>query len=727
VDEADLKRYLQRGREVLANGFVAWDKRSAFGSVALASSVIFSSMAEAARPPENINPAEWAQKYRYVSADSGSPWPGKWDNANSPYAIKPLEALGPDHPAKGVVLPWSAQVAKTEVGVCWFGYVADIEGLPMLITQAGLVEVDKFNRYKLQPTIDVTPRLKAVIEDESDKSGKGSTTKIKAYRGGGCILASALSSSALQAITRARYWGDEVGEYPAEAGSRGDPVKQALKRLEAYGAISKYLLTSTCQYKHSCRITQEFNRSTKHRLYVPCPDCGDYQILEFDSLGWSTTASGLRVPVFSCAACGVDIHEVSKREMVSAGIWVPTFEAKRPDGDARAPNPVPGLTIPADEILDWEARDVEGHTIYGYHLWKAYSLGGEWASILTEFEDAEGDPEAMKVFWQQTLAEPWDEAGEAPDHEELARMVEDYEEGVVPHGAYFTTGAMDVQKDRIEWATYGWGPRMQGWLIEKGIIEGDTDQPEVWNAARELWSTKSYKYGSGLVMPVDLWGVDSGYRSPYVYQATKGFPNVYNLDGRGADKPHAPPLSSPKTITHKVGKMRIGATRKYDVGTYNLKSRMYGMIRQWKEGPSDEGEWPRGVIHFNKIADVEFFEQVTAEVLIPHQRRGGRISYYWQKIKQRPNEHHDILIYNMALACHMRWDSRRPEDWADYIAERGGEPELEQKSFEALWSAPPKALPDGVTESKVLPRGGGRAASLALLAALNKDDDEDDY
>ena len=70
-----------------------------------------------------------------------------------------MDALSPDDPAAGVVLAMSAQVGKTEVGINWLGFVADIERMPMMITQPGIVQLTKFNREKLQPAIDATPRM----------------------------------------------------------------------------------------------------------------------------------------------------------------------------------------------------------------------------------------------------------------------------------------------------------------------------------------------------------------------------------------------------------------------------------------------------------------------------------------------------------------------------------------------------------------------------------------
>ena len=80
----DLKAYLKRGRETIKAGLLTWDKRRILPAVAMGAAVALGSLSNAVRPPEDITPSEWAQKYRYISPDSGSPLPGKWDNATTP-------------------------------------------------------------------------------------------------------------------------------------------------------------------------------------------------------------------------------------------------------------------------------------------------------------------------------------------------------------------------------------------------------------------------------------------------------------------------------------------------------------------------------------------------------------------------------------------------------------------------------------------------------------------
>ena len=55
--------------------------------------------------------SEWADRYRKIAPESGSPFPGDWRTDRVPYAREPMDCLHPDHPARSVTLKWSAQTA----------------------------------------------------------------------------------------------------------------------------------------------------------------------------------------------------------------------------------------------------------------------------------------------------------------------------------------------------------------------------------------------------------------------------------------------------------------------------------------------------------------------------------------------------------------------------------------------------------------------------------------
>ena len=126
---------------------------------------------------------------------------------------------------------------------------------------------------------------------------------------------------------------------------------------------------------------------------------------------------------------------------------------------------------------------------------------------------------------------------------------------------------------------------------------------------------------------------------------------------------------------------------------------------------------------FGKIADKEFFPNRSPP------RSWSRISaaaggfhITGPRSKTGPNEHHDLAIYGLALACHLLWDAKKPEDWQELILERGGEPEKEQADLAELWGPDRIKKPADMEESQALPGSNARSQALARLAALNKED-----
>ena len=121
--------------------------------------VLFAGLAAASSPADDLTISEWADRYRFVSEESGSPWPGRFKTDRVPYLREPQDCLHPDHPARRVTARWAAQLGKSTAIENWFGYIVDQAPGSMMIVLPTLEEATKFNRVKLQPTIDASPRI----------------------------------------------------------------------------------------------------------------------------------------------------------------------------------------------------------------------------------------------------------------------------------------------------------------------------------------------------------------------------------------------------------------------------------------------------------------------------------------------------------------------------------------------------------------------------------------
>lgn len=640
--------------------------------------VVFRALAAAIRPPKRLTVSEWAAAKRIIAAESGARHTGQWRHERAPHLVEIMDALGPDDPAEDVVFVKSAQVGGSEVGINFFGYVVEQDPGPLMVVLPSHDEATKYVRVKLQPTIDETPSLRSRVLEMANRTERGSTASHKKFRGGFAQITFAGSSKGLQMLSARYTIGDEVSEWPAEAGERGDPVAQLKARTEIYERDRKRLWVSTPGALGSCRITADYERSDKRRRYVPCPQCGAYQVLRFERLKWASEDWPHRA-WFECAANGCVIEHLDKHQMMQRGVWVATAGE---DG--------PGDVIEAEDLDRWRARQVPTR-LRGFHIWRAYSLFSGWDAIVAEYLDAKAAGEdRLKVFSQQVLGEAWEDKGDAPDAEKLhkARVVE-LRRGVLPVGPVVLTGATDVQGNRLEWAVWGWSEGMTRWLVDWGIVEGDPHDPGTWVAHTRMMEARRYAGPTGQSIGVDAWAIDSGYASHAVYAYCRGRPGLFAIDGREGKRTD-PFVGTPKKVDVKWNGKRVpkGAVL-WPLGTFALKGDLYAAIRKTihhaeakTAGQGGEAEagaevpeagvWPPGAMILPGDVDLAYAEQLTSEHLAEVEV-GGQIVRKWRKLMNRPNEALDIANYARAMASHLRLDRLTPEQWQVLRRERFGD------------------------------------------------------
>ena len=399
--------------------------------------------------------------------------------------------------------------------------------------------------------------------------------------------------------------------------------------------------------------------SDQRRRYLPCPHCGAWQVLDFARLRWESDAWPHRA-WFECAAQGCVIEHVDKPAMLARGLWIATAGE---DG--------PGPVFPAEELGRWQAREVPGRA-RGFHIWKAYSLFTSWDGIVAEWLDQKDNPERLRVFTQQVLGEAWEDRGDAPDSEALfAARLPEIRKGRPPVGPVVFTGATDVQGNRLEWAVWGWSEGMTRWLVDWGVIEGDPFDPAIWARHDEMILSRRFEPGGGAEAGVDAWAVDSGYASQAVYNYVRGRAGVLAVDGRhGRTEPF---VGAPRKVDVKRnGKRLPKGAMIWPVGTFPLKSDLYGAIRKAILGPDEDGRLRPGTMVLPGEIDLGYAEQLTSEHLRQVETRTGMVTQRWEKLQGRPNEALDIACYARAMAHHLGLDRLTAERWEALRAERYG-------------------------------------------------------
>lgn len=662
--------------------------------------------------------AAWVAENRVVSPQSDSPYPGPWDHARAPHLVEMMDVCGLDDPCTEVVNKKSAQTAGSE----WLLNVA-LYASSALKTTVGYVlptqhKIKDFNRLRLDCTIEDSPRIKAVFVPARSRNGGGSTALHKKWRGGGnTILAGANVALHIKSISAQYTLRDEVTEFPWDTDGQGEPNSLLDKRDLSYRRSGyKRLWNSTPDREGACRIDAKFEESDQRRRYIRCPHCGAYQTLRWVNFRFNDVEP--YDAYFLCAAegCGGVIGEehhdailagqVTERVIQSWGdqaeetirlrvadgslgaVWIKTY----PGDDC------PGPVIMPEDMPSALLRRRRGRVV-GFAIWTAYSMTVPFDELAHEWVTSRGKPAKEKDFVRQTLGEPYRISVNVPDSERLVACRQSYVlGGGLPKGVLFLTMTVDVQDKRLEWAVYGWGIGLSGWLVDKGIIEGQTDDDAVW-ARLDGVISRRYRDAGGRSWPVDAIGVDTGFRTQRVYRWVMGHAatgRVFALDGRDGWK--MPALGTPSRKDVDFLGAKIGEVQLWPVGTWDMKTDHYAALGRLLDGPDAAGKWPAATLFYPDACDREYFEQLTAEYLKESFDQWGRpVSRWVRRSNGKPNEALDLAVYGRALAHHLS-DSLQPADWKALVAARAADPKAGQLDLDDYARRLEQARADGAGE-----------------------------
>jgi phage terminase large subunit GpA-like protein len=263
----------------------------------------------------------------------------------------------------------------------------------------------------------------------------------------------------------------------------------------------------------------------------------------------------------------------------------------------------------------------------------------------------------MQVFYNTRLAKVWDSAVEQTKAEVLqARALqEDYVLGTLPVWVLALTCAVDVQANRLELMTMGYGAGMERWVVDHQVIPGDPADERTWELLDERLKVR-YRHPCGVSLGILATGIDSGgHHTHEVYQFTRvrRWRNVFAL--KGASKPGRPVIAqrpSQVDVTWKGQTERNGAEL-WIVGTDTAKDWIYNRY-SFEKGP--------GALHFAKDLPDEFFQQCVAERKVARYVKGYK-RIEWVKGKADRNEALDLMVYNLAMANFLGLHRYGEQDW----------------------------------------------------------------
>ena len=571
------------------------------------------------RPPPELTPSQWAEQHVRIPIGNAVPGLIRFDNA--PYQREPLDRLV-DPDCERITLMWAAQVGKTQLALCGQGYHIAMRPASQMMMQPSETDLLVWLNTKFQPMVDANRALQARLAKPRSREGINNST-MKSYPGGFMMFSWAGSPRTMRGRSAPIIVVDEVDGYQATA--EGHPVSLIWQRAATFGEQKKLLEISTPTVKGASYIEDAFEAGDQRRFWVPCPDCGEHQVLRWSQVSWQgreDEAAEQRPETarYCCAHCGSLWDDGQRKAAIRAGEW-------------RA------------------AKPFRGHA--SYHLNEMYSTFRRLRDIVRSYLDkkAAGD---LQTFVNVSLAETWEETGERADATGLMARMEDWggraddalatDEGdapasgvVAPAGVLVLTAGVDMQQDRLEVEVVGWGEGEESWSVAHQVLWGDPLQGDVWEDLEALLESR-WRHASGAWLPITATCVDTGgtggsTQAAYDWLKGRAGRRVFGIKGVGGWG--RPIVSAPS-------RKRSGRRgRKIDlflVGTDEAKLVVMRRLALAEPGP--------GYCHFPVGRDADWFRQLTAEKLVTRYVKGFPVRE-WHKTEER-NEALDCRVYALA-------------------------------------------------------------------------------
>lgn len=605
-----------------------------------------SRLAEAIRPQRPLPFDQWLPK-NVVLVD-GEKKGEFWAPHDAPYLVEIAQCLSIEHPCNLVTVRKSQQTGVSILALAWALYLAEVAPDNIIYGVPGIDMLQDINGQKLQPLIDAWQKAtgKRIILPNKERSGAGSTVYEKRFAGGYISLANANVATDLSMRTTRYGVKDELSKW-SQTTKGEDPEELFFGRFTAFLRQKSYKIfeLSTPEFDSGdplgeapghCRIDRSFRRSDQRFWHIRCPECppeDNYEFVQIDQHFHADRAHPHK-SYYVCQNCGHYVSEMERVAAVRAGRFVPT------------------------------QVDVDRHP--GFHVDAFISLMMSYEAIAEAKIAAErsGSEAGIAGYTKRVLALPFQERGNAPDHQRLMERREDYPAGIIPAAGLIFVGGVDVQGDGLWYEFVAFGEDRQSWCVVAGFLDGSTDDPSMgaWAKLHDLHG-QIWRDAYGNERRLEALAVDAGdgNRTTQVIEWCRRHANCHAIKGQSGRGVPAIGQPSNKSVKRdgKIRKFRGGKV--WPVGTWALKGEFYGNLHRVGLAGGAEAD-PPGYCHFHADLGEEYFKQITAE-WFRQEIVKGRLVEEWKKLR-KDNHLLDARIYAMAMAELVGLSRLSKDGWA---------------------------------------------------------------
>ncbi len=581
--------------------------------------------------------------------------PGRYSPDITPWVNGMAEALD-DPDIFEVVAMKSAQIAWTDgVLLNHIGKRIDVEPCAMIVLFSKEGAAKMFEREKLIPMIEATPRLAAKIPVHKSRD-RNNKWDYKGFTDGFLKLVGSNSPDSVKSTPAPFVAVEEPDDANTNVKKQGDSITLLRERLKGFRR-RKLVFGGTPTVEGFSAIAAAYAGSDQRQFWVPCPHCGESQVLACENIVF-TRDPALRHEIF-----GDVVLESARYRCVHTGCLWTNGEKNR-----------------AVRKGEWRAS-AAFHGIAGFAINEAYSPfpGSTLQELVKKRLTAEhwlrnGDDAKMRSYRNNSEGLPYAYSSSVPTADKLKERASDYQELIVQPGGIVLTAGVDVQHDRLAVVIRAWGRGEESWLVWWGEIYGRTmllhwgddgsiskEHSPVWLELDQLLKG-AFLHANGSKLRIRAATVDSGdgQTQDAVYSYVRRRPGFLAGKGESHDPKKAiftPPSSSiDTTAKHKA---HPSGVRPYMIGTQVAKDLLLGVneqagrIKLTGNGP--------GRMHMYRDVRPDYWDQVTAEVKIPHKTIPGRM--VWDCKSGRRNEALDCEVMCLHAARSLKLNLWRDDHW----------------------------------------------------------------
>lgn len=511
------------------------------------------------------------------------------------------------------------------------GRYAHLDPCAVMMIQPTIELAQDYSKSRISPMIRDTKVLSQVFyetkSEDGSKTRDGKNTILsKLFPGGRLIMCGANSPAGLASRPVRVLLADEVDRFPDSAGTEGDPVDLAAKRMTTFWNRVMGLF-STPTNEGSSRIDVEYQTGTQEEWQHECPNCGEYHLIRHTEM-----------------ECETEEHKDAKGRKI---VIVSDVKWRCPDC---------GSTFSEDEMRKVPQKYISKNPAALHNGIRSFFVNGftspwlTWNDIMREWLEAKGDPTREKVVMNTRFGESYAQQGAFEDYQQFIRRREKYGADL-PDGVLLLTGAVDTQDNRLEYEITGWGYGEECWGICKGVILGQPDNKATWDAL-DVVLDKVYRFKNGTGLKVARAFIDSGghYTSKVYEYCEKNFSKQRFAIKGTAGTPGIP-------LNYKIGKASGSKIPLVMLGVDDGKQQVMNRLA------IDEP----GAKYFHFPLDEEFLgtrgydELYFKGIISEHKKkvkRKGVIHEIWEPTAGVRNEPLDLRVYNLACmnSIHPDWD-----------------------------------------------------------------------